>query len=270
MTYPFLPEGGTAVPAHTHAEADVASLVADLTSRLRYRGAWVGATAFALYDVVSYRGTQWLCLTAHTSGGSFSSVNWAPLGSRARTTASAARPNANYIGSLVDSIRNQALTLNRLYLAPAFASEPVVIDSLAVNVNAALASATHRVGIYLGSTNDSQSPLSPNNFTLLTEAGIVDCSTTGVKTVALPSSVTIPAETWFFLAGVSQTAAATLVVGGAASAVGFSPIGQQTAGYGGTKSISFTVDSITGALPATTSTTTTSGVDGGVGYHRLT
>lgn len=266
---PYQPEAGSSIPAHTHIEGDVTSLLTDLGLRLKTRGAWATSTAYALQDVVTWKGGAWLCTTAHTSSAvSFDSTKWLPLSSRGRQVEGPAKIGGNYVGALVDLVRTSAPNISRLYLAPAYAAEQVTIDSLNVAVSAGVATATHRVGIYLGTANDNVSPLCPNTFGLLAEAGVADCSTTGTKVVTFGTAQVIPADTWFWLAGASQTAVATLLVAGAANAAGFSPLGQQAAGYNASKSYAYFLDSVTGALPATVTTSSTVNIDGGVGYHR--
>lgn len=268
--FPYQPEAGAGVPVHTHPETEVIGLPADLGARLRYRGAFAYSTAYALNDVVDWKGMRWLCTTAHTSSSvQFNSTNWRPLGSRARSALAPAKIGANFIGSLVDQTRTLAPTLNRLYLAPAYTEHDITIDSLNCVVTTGAATGTLRMGIYVNATNDQMSPLHPGTFTLLQEAGVADTSTTGTKIVTFPTPQVIPADTWFFLAGLPQVAAATQNVGGGTSANGFSPWGQANAGYGNVKSYALVSDLAAGVtLPASVSTSTTSGADCGVGYHR--
>lgn len=40
---------------------------------------WVASTSYAVGAVVTYGGTRFLCLTAHTSGATFDPTNWTPL-----------------------------------------------------------------------------------------------------------------------------------------------------------------------------------------------
>lgn len=268
--FPYLPEAGTAVPAHTHAESEVIGLPTDLNARLKYRGPFAYSTAYALNDIADWRGVRWLCITAHTSSSvQFDSTNWLPLGNRARSALAPARIGGNFIGSLVDQTRTLAPTLNRLYLAPAYTEHQITVDSLNCVVTTAATGGTLRMGIYLNTTNDHYSPLNPGTFALLQEAGVADTSTVGTKIVTFPTPQVIPADTWFFLAGLPQVAAATQNVGGGTNANGFSPWGQGNTGYGNSKTIALVSDLTAGvSLPASVSTSTTSNVDAGVGYHR--
>lgn len=50
------------------------------SNALIYRGAWAATTAYAANDLVSYAGVAWRRVTAGTSGSTFSSANWEPLG----------------------------------------------------------------------------------------------------------------------------------------------------------------------------------------------
>lgn len=271
MTKPFAPEADP-VQAHTHAETDVTSLSADLLARFNYRGAWAGSTAYALNDVVTIRGMMFLCTTAHTSSGSsvWDPTKWFPVTSQSLHAVGSARVATYHPGSLVDQTKTQTVTLNRLYLAPAYAARDITISKLACGAQAGVASATHRLGIYVPSNSDYLSPLNPQTFTLAVDAGTVDTSTSGQKEITLGTPVNISANTWFYLAGVSQGAASTMYTAGGSNALGFSPLGQITSNpYQGGKAYCYYVDSVSGALAATvTNAGNTINMDGGVGYYR--
>jgi hypothetical protein len=157
--------------------------------------------------------------------------------------------------------------LSRLYLAPCYTDKAITISQLSVNVNTAVASSVMRVGIYMP-VFTTGSPLAAASWTLLVEApATLDTSTTtGVKTVTLTTPIVMPAESWFFIAGVSQGVASNLFIGG--SDGGFTPLGLSGTGYGSSAALSVYIDSVTGALPGTVSGTSATNVDAGVAYLR--
>lgn len=264
--YPYSPESDGSVPAHTHAESDVIGLAADLAARAKYRGAWSGTSAnYAVGDLVLFRGALWICTTANTSG-TFTNANFAALSSKIRERVSPQRIGGWYQGSLVNATRTLAPNLNRLYLQPCYTDEPITIGQLSVNVSTFVASSLVRAGVYLPGNSDSRSQLNPTSWSLLTEAGTIDTSaSTGVKLLS-GLSIAIPGESWFFVAGVTQGAAASLTVGGNDGSS--SPLGTQGSGYGTTANLAYYLDGVTGALPATVSGVSMAANDAGVAYYR--
>jgi hypothetical protein len=180
------------------------------------------------------------------------------------------RTGVHYTGMLVIGNRASALVADRCYLAPAYSGpNAITIDELAVNVTTLANPSTHRMGIYLPASQAT--PFALAAMTLVAEAtATADTSTTGVKAVSVSPAASIPANTYFFLAGVSQGGAATLAIGGASGASGFSPMGlsSTTGGYTNSPNIGMTADSVSGALPSSLTPTAYVTVDGGVTYRR--
>lgn len=138
-----------------------------------------------------------------------------------------------------------ALSLNRLYM---FNMTPDPkgpdLDALAVEVTTAAATAVARLGIY---RRDTRSSLA---FTLLADAGTVDCSTIGFKTATIAAPVSPNQEIW--LACVAQVAMP--VLRGFSRAVLSVPA---TDPSGTTTPNTLRVESVTGALPSTIVVTAT-------------
>lgn len=75
------------------------------------------------------------------------------------------------------------LTANRLYIVPIIVQAPIKLSSIGITVTLLAASSSARIGIY----NLIKQPDGGNgydtNFTLLTDLGTVDVSTTGIKPI---------------------------------------------------------------------------------------
>ena len=65
----------SAATASLGLEADQGKWTA-FNQGLEYKGTWGSTTRYKVNDVVKYGSGLWICVTAHTSGGSFSSVNF--------------------------------------------------------------------------------------------------------------------------------------------------------------------------------------------------
>ena len=92
------------------------------------------------------------------------------------------------------TISSSAYTLNRLYLYPLFIQESITIDRLGVECTVANASTTWRVGIYNADSNGVPT-------TVLLDAGTVDTSTTGLKTITVSQTLNTGL---YYIAGVWQ------------------------------------------------------------------
>lgn len=75
-----------------------------------------------------------------------------------------------------------ALTANRIYAHPFIVPKTITLDRIAVNVTTLVASGQLRLGIYSDSNSE------PNS--LILDAGTVDTSTTGVKTITINQQLT--------------------------------------------------------------------------------
>ena len=137
------------------------------------------------------------------------------------------------------TISGSTYTLNRTYLWPLFIQESITIDRIGVEAAGANASTTWRIGIYNSDSNGVPS-------TVLLDAGTVDTSTTGLKTITI--SQTLSAGL-YFIAGCWQGGSVSPNMRSLLATSGnYSPIAsttQQAANY-----ISqYHMDSITGAFP---------------------
>lgn len=93
------------VPAAAFPESAVANLPADLSARTVYRGAWAATTAYAPNDLATIGGELLVCITAHTSGSSFSLTNWAIL------TGPLGRFNVRLYGAAGDGITDDTAAI---------------------------------------------------------------------------------------------------------------------------------------------------------------
>jgi hypothetical protein len=137
------------------------------------------------------------------------------------------------------TINTSIYTQNRAYYWSLFLSEAITIDRLGVEVTGANASTTWRIGIYNSDSNGLPS-------TVLLDAGTVDCSTTGLKTITV--SQTIQAG-FYFIAGCWQGGSSSPFLRSLLQTGGiYSPIAstnQQSTNY----ITQYHVDSVTGAFP---------------------
>ena len=60
------------------AAAEAAAAAAEV-AKIEWQGAWSGATAYALNDAVSYGGSSWICVQAHTNQTPADTAYWDPL-----------------------------------------------------------------------------------------------------------------------------------------------------------------------------------------------
>lgn len=81
-------------------------------------------------------------------------------------------------GIELSSSSTTTLAINQLRYAPFIVRTPIIIDLLSVEVTTAVALATIRMGVY-----KADSDLQPT--TLVTDAGEIDASTTGVKSISV-------------------------------------------------------------------------------------
>ncbi len=63
------------VPSGAFPESAITNLAADLSARLKYRGAWAASTAYAVNDLITFSGSSYVVTTGFTSGTSFSLTN---------------------------------------------------------------------------------------------------------------------------------------------------------------------------------------------------
>lgn len=175
--------------------------------------------------------------------------------------------NLYYPGLLVTQTRTLTPTLNTLYLSPCYTDVAISIDSLAINCGTGAANATERLGVFVAV--DQSTPFGGGGALLAKDAGTVDCSTSGDKTVTF-TAIQIPAKTWFFVGSCAQTAAATMTVEGNTGLRGWSPMGivSGSATIAAQPNIGMSVPNVTGAFPAQTATLGVTNTGSGVSYRR--
>ena len=136
------------------------------------------------------------------------------------------------------SLTTGTYTQNRLYCYPLFVQESITVDRLGVECTTAVASTTWRIGIYNSDSNGVPS-------TVLLDAGTVDTSTTGLKTITVNQTLSAGL---YFIAGVWQGGASSPTMRAYSSTSGnWAPIAgtsQQTTNI----NISYVLDSVSGAL----------------------
>lgn len=136
---------------------------------------------------------------------------------------------------------------NRLYCYPLFVSESITIDRLGVECVTAVASTTWRIGIYNSDSNGVPS-------TVLLDAGTVDTSTTGLKTITVNQTLSAGL---YFIAGVWQGGASSPTMRAYSSGAGnWAPVAG-TSQPSNTYYVAYTLDSVTGALSTFSGSTAT-------------
>lgn len=153
----------------------------------------------------------------------------------------------NYYGTNGGFPSTNPASVNTLWLTPLWVPAPITIDTIACEVTAAVAATTVRLGLYGSASTDM-----PGGLVL--DAGTIDSSTTGIKTITLSPTLRIPAGLWW-LASVAQGGSPTLRTIGNSAA----PPVAGTAGGGGTGLNTYYVTGVTAALPASASWTASSG-----------
>lgn len=182
-----------------------------------------------------------------------------------------------FVNPLTEDVRTIVPTVGQLALHLFYSgADGVTIDKLDAYVNTVgAAGAVLRAGVY--QLADQSRPFSSATSpwaSLLLDAGTVNTATgTGQKVWTLATPLVIPANTWFAVGGVDQVAtAATRTVGGSPGTLMGTKLGMtpgSTGSYGtGSPGIAFLTAGVTGALPASLTSMSTTNVDGGIGIHR--
>ena len=130
---------------------------------------------------------------------------------------------------------------NFLNLLPLFILETITIDRIGAECFTAVASSTFRLGIYNSDSNGVPS-------SLLLDAGTIDTSTTGAKSITI-SQILNPGL--YYLAGAQQGGASSATMRAYHNVIGnHSPVAStsmSTTNY----QTGFNQDSVTGAFPST-------------------
>ena len=131
--------------------------------------------------------------------------------------------------------------LDEMYAMPIFIPKSQAFTAMAATVNVSAATAVHRLGIYLPSATNKPG-------SLLLDAGTIDSSTTGVKTVSITQ--TLAGNTLYWLVCVPQVALATIrAFNGSVSGPGVG-VGASNVVIQSPMSSFYRVQSVSGALPS--------------------
>jgi hypothetical protein len=148
-------------------------------------------------------------------------------------------------------------SLNRLHLWPLWVPVTVEIDQLACEVTTLTASSVARMGLYLSDGTGGKPA------TLLLDAGTIDSSTTGVKTIAI--SQVLQGQRLYWLAFVAQTADGAVFQGNNKTGTLALP-----SSVGADESLTHYVETgVTGALPDPTTPVGDTTEQGSVVWVRL-
>jgi hypothetical protein len=143
-----------------------------------------------------------------------------------------------YESKVIATITSSTYSQNRVYCYPLFVQESITIDRLGVECTVLSASTTWRIGLYNSDSNGLPT-------TVLLDAGTVDTSTTGAKTITVSQTLTAGL---YFIAGVWQGGTVSPTMRSYQVTLGnWSPVAsnsQQTTNY----ATEYHVDGITGSL----------------------
>jgi hypothetical protein len=193
---------------HTHPESEVTNLVTDLAAKeaTANKGA---ASGYAPLDAGSK------VLTVNLGGSGAGASNYLCGDQTWKTPSTGGGGNADFNYYRKYGVTNYeiwyaagattgiamttgALTTNRLYAVPFISPKAITLDRIGINVTTLGSGASARLGIYVDNGN-----LYPGS--LLLDAGTVDMSTTGVKTITI--SQALSANTLYWLVLVCNVAA---------------------------------------------------------------
>lgn len=130
-------------------------------------------------------------------------------------------------------------TLNELDVLPFIVGQQETFDQIACAVTILQATSLYRLGVYNSDTQGKPS-------TLLFDAGTVDCSTTGAKTITINQKLNAGL---YWIAGCAQVAAGTMELRGYAA--GWSPFVALDLADRSTSGTGYFMTGVTGALPGT-------------------
>jgi hypothetical protein len=175
---------GTTAKAHANGADVIHAVVAtDLEGGI-LGGREVATTAPSSGDAMGWNGSLWTPTAIAYSRGR----------PKVGGTSYYAVPGATF-----SSVGTRNMTNGRIYYSPWTVDRVITIDQLAIEVSTNVASSECRIGVYNADTD--WQPTS-----LIVDSGIIDCSTTGVKTV----SVSITLQPGRYLAAVIANSTQTL------------------------------------------------------------
>lgn len=148
-----------------------------------------------------------------------------------------------------DALTTGVPSANILRALPFLVPQPITIDQLAINVTASSASTAARLGVYADGGN-----LYPS--TLIVDAGVVDTSSTGVKSLSINNSIEAGSLVWFVIVGNGGPTLRALPIAACMNVLGFDSTLGTASGVGW--SVSFTYGVLPSTFPgAATAITTT-------------
>ncbi len=133
-------------------------------------------------------------------------------------------------------------SLNRLLLVPLFVTETITIDRIGAECTSPVNFSTFRLGIYNSDSNGVPS-------TLLLDAGTIDTSTLGAKTITISQTLTAGL---YYLAGGQQGGSTNVTMRAYHNVIGdHSPVASTSMTAANAYYTGFNQDSVTGAFPST-------------------
>lgn len=173
--------------------------------------------------------------------------------------------------TLSTGTRTTGTTFNQVVASPMFSGpDGFTIDQWTINVTTAVAASTFRIGAW--KIDDQSHPFKwssgTKHATLAHDAGTIDTSTTGGKTLA--DSFTFQPNTWYLIGGATQGATGAQLTIGNAAVGAFSPYGQAGSGSVGinvSQFIGLAMNAVAGTLGDFTPNGG-SGIGHGVALHR--
>ena len=139
------------------------------------------------------------------------------------------------------TITTSTYTINRLFYVPFFLQESITMDRIGAECTSAIASSTFRLGLY-----SSDSDGLPSN--LVFDAGTIDTSSPGLKTITISQSVSAG---FYFLSYAQQGGATNATMRALIGTSGnWSPVAGTTMA-GSNHFTSYSEDTISGAFPST-------------------
>jgi hypothetical protein len=143
------------------------------------------------------------------------------------------------IGSVIST---STFTINRLFYVPFFLQESITMDRIGAECTSAVASSTFRLGLYNADADGLPA-------SLVFDAGTIDTSSTGLKTITISQTVSTPGL--YFLAYAQQGGATNATMRCLLGTSGnWSPVASTTMA-GSNHFTSYNQDSVTGAFPST-------------------
>lgn len=176
--------------------------------------------------------------------------------------------------TLCVGVRTTLQTYQNLVVSPIYTGlKGITINRWSVNVATAAASAVFRIGLWtvLNPADPFQWTIGTKHAKLLRDVGVtagtIDCSTTGAKT--LTDTVTLPANSWVLIGGVTQGATGANLTIGTNNLGTYSPYGLYSAagGINVAATVGLAQSGVTGALGDFTPTGP-SNVGHGVAFRR--